>query len=228
MITRSMSAGARSPRATEAGLVRGCCVGMLIPIVVLVALLVIGWRALAAPDLGPQPDGTSHGSSESVIAAALAGDAATQLVAGEHALVTLSERDLTVIAVARNPSPSRYRNPEARIRGGYVVVSADTSIGPFGVTGYGRFSLVFSDSAVAPQITARVVDYSVGQLGLPGFISDRIDSRGSSTLNLASLFGANPILQTLSKTMECVSVQADGVRVGFHRPGAVANSSACG
>lgn len=217
----------RTSRAGQAGLFRGCCLGLLVLVLVAAFATVEGLRALAAPDLGPPPGGTAHGSSMTVIAAALAGDAASQLALADHAVVILSERDLTVIAVARNPSPSRFRNPQVRDRDGYVMVTAESSVGPFGVTAVARFTLVFSNPSAAPTITVQAVDFGVGQLGLPGFIGDRLDPRGSATLNLAGLFAADPQLAALAAAMECVSVKADGVHVGFRRPGAAADTSRC-
>jgi hypothetical protein len=218
----------RPSRAGQAGLVRGCCFGLILLVVLVAGTFVVGQRVLAAPDLGRPPGGMAHGSSASVIAAALAGDAATQLVTSDHATVTLSERDLTVIATARNPSPARFRNPQARVRDGYIVVSADTSVGPFGVTAVARFALLFTVSSGGTQVTAQAMDYSVGQLGLPGFLGDRLDPRGSATLNLTALFAANPALETLSQFMDCLSVRSDGVHVGFHRPGGSAAPGICG
>ena len=184
--------------------------------------------SLAAPDLGAPPGGTAHGSSEAVIAAALGGDAATQLVAKEHAVVVLSERDLSVIANARNPSPDRFRNPQARIRNGDVVVSADTSFGPFGVTAVVSYRLQFSNTPGASQVSWQAVDYAVGQLGIPGWIGDRFNPRGSASLNISTLFGSNPVLEALSESMDCVAVHSDGVHIGFHRPGVGAAASTCG
>jgi hypothetical protein len=217
---------AATPRTGEAGLFRGCCLGLVLLLVLVAAGVFAAVRALAAPDLGPAPGGTTHGPTETLIAAALAGDAATQLLNGDHAVVILSERDLTVIAAARNPEPDRYRNPQARIRNGDVVVSADSSVGPFGVTPVVRLSLLFS-AAGGAQITVHVIDVAVGQLGLPGVVADRVDSRGSATLSLATLFAANPALTLLSDAMECVAVKSDGVHVGFHSPTAPADASRC-
>ncbi|MGH7721437.1 MAG: hypothetical protein ACRENL_01205 [Candidatus Dormibacteria bacterium] len=219
---------ARPSRSGQAGLIRGCCFPLILLVVLVAATVLVGQRALAAPDLGAPPGGTAHGTTEAVIAAALAGDAATQLIAGDHALVKLSERDLTVIANARNPSPDRYRNPQARVRNGYVVVSADSSLGPFGVTEVARFALLFSNTSGSAQVTTHVVDYAVGQLGVPGFIGDRVDPRGSATINLSALFASNPALEALLQTLDCVAVHDDGVRVGFHRPGVSADASRCG
>jgi hypothetical protein len=217
-----------TPHAGETGLFRGCCLGLILLVVLVGAGVFAGVRALAAPDLGSAPGGKAHGSSEALTAAALAGDAGTQLVNGDHAVVTLSERDLTVIAAARNPEPDRYRSPQARIRNGYVVVSADSSVGPFGVTPVVRLAVMFSNAGGASQINVQVVDVAVGQLGLPGVIADRVDSRGSATLNLATLFASDPMLKALSDTMECVTVKSDGVHVGFHRPDASADATGCG
>ena len=217
----------RPSRSAEQGLFRGCCLGVVMLVAVVVFSVILGVRALAAPDLGPMPGGAAHGGTESLIAATLAGDAATQLTTGQHAVITLSERDLTVIANARNPSPARFRNPQARIRGGVVVVSAQTDIGPFGVTAVAKFNLLFSDASGAPQITAQAVDYSVGDLGVPGWIGDRLDPRGPNTFNLSSLFGADPTLTMLAKSLECVAVQPDGIHVAFHRPGVADDASRC-
>jgi hypothetical protein len=219
---------ARPSRAGQAGLLRGCCFGLVLVVVLVAGTVFVTVRALAAPDLGPPPGGTAHGSSEVVIAAALAGDAATQLVFGDHATVTLSERDLTVIANARNPSPDRFRNPQARVRNGDVVVSADTSVGPLGVTGVVRYVLLFSTSSGTTQVSAQVVDYAVGQLGVPGFLGDRVDPRASSSVNLTALFASNLILEGLSQSLDCVAVHDDGVHVGFHRPGVSAAPGTCG
>jgi hypothetical protein len=219
---------ARPSRAGQAGLLPGCCFGVAVLVILVAGTMFVAVRALAAPDLGAPPGGTAHGSSEVVIAAELAGDAATQLVAGDHAVVMLSERDLTVIANARNPSPDKYRNPQARVRDGDVVVSADTSVGPFGVTAVARYAFLFSDSGGSTQVTAQVVDYAVGQLGVPGFIGDRVDPRASASVNLTALFASNPILEGLSQSLDCVAVHTDGVHVGFHRLGVGAAPGTCG
>ncbi len=218
----------RRSHAAQAGLVRGCCFGLILLVVLVVGSIVVGSRALAAPDLGAAPGGTAHGSSEAVIAAALGGDAATQLLARDHAVVTVSERDLTVIANARNPSPNRFHNPQARIRDGEVVVSADTSVGPFGVTGVAWYRLLFSNGSAATQVTAQADKYALGQLSIPGFIGDWFNPRGSASLNLTALFASNAALEALSRALDCVTVQPDGVHIGFHRPGVSASPAVCG
>ena len=197
---------------------RGCCLGLLLLAALVIFSAVEGFRALADPDLGSPPAGPAHGDSLIVMAASLAGDAGTQLLKGDHAVITLSEQDLTVIAQARNPSPDRFRNPQVRVRGGLVVVSAQSSLGPFGVTPVVRMTVAFSDSSGSPQVTATATDYAVGQLDIPQWLGERIDPRANATFNLTSLFAANPALELLSQALDCVTVRSDGVRVGFHRP----------
>ena len=222
-----MSPVRRPPRRAQAGLVRGCCLGLLLLVGLLVATVILGQKVLAAPDLGAAPRGPAHGSSEALIAATLAGSAASQLLSSEHASVIFSERDLTVIAAARNPSPNRFRNPQARVRDGYIVVSANTDAGPFGVTAVARFTLVVASTSAGTQLTAHVVDISVGQLGVPGFIADRFDPRGADTLNLTTVFASNPALEALSQSLDCAAVRSDGLHVGFHRPGVNATAVTC-
>lgn len=218
----------RSHRAGQLGLVRGCCLGLVLLAALVIFAAVQGFRALADPNLGAAPAGPAHGDSLVVMAASLAGDAGTQLLTGEHAVVTLSEQDLTVIAQARNPSPDRFRNPQVRVRDGLLVVSAQSSLGPFGVTPVVRMTVAFSDQSGAPQVSATATDYAVGQLGIPQWLGDRLDPRANATFNLTSLFAANPALQLLSQALECVTVRADGVHVAFHRPGAIADPGRCG
>ncbi|MHB8718838.1 MAG: hypothetical protein ACYDAC_08105 [Candidatus Dormibacteria bacterium] len=211
----------------ERGLLRGCCLLVLLLVVALVAAGFTATRALAAPDLGPDPGGTSHGSTEALIAAALAGSAATQLAAGPHAVVTLSEIDLTVLARARNPDPARLRNPQARIRNGRVVLSATTDVGPFAATLVVDVTLSFTTVDGQVQVTATPTSYAIGQLGIPAFVATRAAPNTASTLNLTQLFTGNPPLQALAQSMECVAVQSDGVHVGFHRPGVAPDATRC-
>jgi hypothetical protein len=215
-------------RRGQQGLVRGCCLGLVLLAALAIFTAVEGFRALADPDLGSPPAGPSHGGTLVLMAASLAGDAATQLLSGSHAVIVLSEQDLSAIATARNPSPDRFRNPQVRVRGGQLVVSAQSSLGPFGVTPVVRMRVDFSDSSGTPQVSATATDYAVGQLGIPQWLGDRLDPRANATFNLTSLFAANPALEVLSQALECVTVQPDGVHVGFHRPGVSADPSRCG
>lgn len=217
----------RRARRGQAGLVRGCCLGVLLLTVLAVGAAVLATRALAAPDLGAAPGGTAHGNSEVVVAAVLAGEAAAQLITGPHAVVVLSEHDLTVIAQARNPSPEKYRNPQARIRNGDVLVSADTDLGPLGVTAVAAYRLSLSATGSATQVSAQPVAYEVGQVSIPGFVGDWLNPHTAATVNLTTLFASNAALEILSRALDCLSVQPDGVHVGFHRPGSGASDPAC-
>lgn len=214
-------------RGAERGLFRGCCALVAVVVVLVAATVFLGTRALASPDLGAPPGGTSHGSTEVLIAAELAGSAGTQLVTGEHAVIVLSESDLTVLAAAHDPSPSKLRNPQARIRNGDVVVSATVDLGPFTTTAVVDLTLGFSTSGGQVQVTATPTSYSVGQLGVPGFIATHAEPNAASSINLTQLFTRNPPLEALSQLMECVAVQSDGVHVAFHRPGVAADPTRC-
>lgn len=219
---------ARQIRRGQAGVIRGCCLG----IVLLGVLLIAGGgyltqRALAAPDLGAPPGGTAHGSNQTLLAASLAADLAVQVISKPHAVVTLSEKDLTVIADEHNPEPAKYRNPQARIRGQYVVVSAQTSVGPFDATAVARYTLLFDDSTGRPNITAQAVDYAVGRLTIPDWARSQLDPRGSGTLSLNALLGSNPALHLVADHLECVAIAPDGIRLGFHRPDVAMDPAAC-
>ena len=207
-------------------MLRGCCFPVALLLLLAVAGVYVATRALATPNLGAAPGGTDHGNTQLLIAAALAGDAAAQLIIGDHAVVVVSEHDLTVIVQARNPEPQKYRYPQARIRDGNVVVSADTDVGPLGVTAVVRYNLVL-DTSGPVQVTAQPVSYDVGQLGLPSFVGTWLNPRATKTVDLTSLFGSNPALQLLARSLDCLAVHPDGVHVGFHRPGATVSDPAC-
>lgn len=219
--------GARRRRAAEAGLVRGCCLGIALLLVLVVGGVVLTTRAVAAPDLGQPPGGVAHGSTELLLAASLAADAAGQLLHGEHAVVVVSERDLTMIAQRRNPSPDRFRDPQVRIRNGHIVVSGDTSVGPLGVTAVVEYTLTLDSSSGATALTAQAVGYHAGQLPVPAVLGDRLNPHSTEVIDLRSLFGGNPLFATLGQTLDCLSVQPDGVHVGFHRPLTVPSTPSC-
>lgn len=208
-------------------MVRGCCLLIILLVAVVAATVFLGGRALAAPDLGAPPGGTAHGGSEVVIAATLAGSAATQLVAGQHAILVLSERDLTVLAAAHDPNPTRYRNPQARVRDGAVLVSTDTSVGPFGATAVVHVALTYTTDGGQPHVTAQAADYTVGQLPLPAWVVDHLVPNAPSTIDLSRLWSSNRVLQLLAQSLECVAVQSDGIHVAFHRPGVTPDVTRC-
>jgi len=217
----------RRRRGASAGLVRGCCIGIL-----LVAALA-GWagflvdRALAAPDLGAVPTGPSHGADQLAIAAILGPQLAVQLAAGPHGVITLSERDLTIISGQHNPNPSAYRHLTVRVRDHLLVVSADVSVGPMTTTSVARVDVVLEGSAAQPVLASHLESLDAGRLTLPGFLSDRYAAQISRSTSLTALFGDSPVLRAAAADLECVSVSAIGLSVGFHRPGVLPAPASC-
>jgi len=215
-------------RRAQAGLVRGCCLLLVLVVVVLGAGAFIADRSLAAPSLGALPAGPDHGESETAIAVALGVQLATELLTQPHAVVTLSEHDLTVLARAHNPHPNSLHNVIARVRDGLVVVEADHPFGPFTVTPVAHISLALGAGPAAPLVSTQVVELDVGQLTLPGFIRDRLLAGLAPSLSVNPLFSASATLQAIRASLECIAIANDGVRIGFHRPGTASSPSACG
>ena len=98
-------------RSDQRGIVRGCCLGLLVLLILVGGSVFLADRALAAPVLGAPPAGPSHGATETAIAIALGKEMARELLVAPHGVVVLSEQDLTVLAVANNPHPNEYREP---------------------------------------------------------------------------------------------------------------------
>ena len=212
----------------QRGIVRGCCLGIVVLLIALGGSAFLADRALAAPVLGGPPAGPFHGSSETAIALSLGAAMAAHLISGPHGRVVLSEQDLTVLAVANNPHPNEYRDVQVRIRDGLLVVSAQISAGPFTPTAVAHISLSLHPGATGPTIAAQVPEVDLGLLGLPGFAGSGLASQIDAALSLDRLFSVAPKLSLLRPDIECVAVVPEGVAVGVHDPGVPAVTSACG
>ena len=217
-----------SLRCAQSGVVRGCCLLIVLVVAVLGASAFIADRALAAPSLGATPAGPDHGESEAAIALTLGAQLAAELLAQPDGVVTLSEHDLTVLARAHNPHPNSLRNVSARVRDGLVVVEAEHHYGPFTVMPVARISVALSTAASAPLIATHMVELDVGELTLPGFIRDRLVGSLAPALSVNPLFARSAAMRALRAYLECVVVAQDGVRIGVHRPGTTPQPSVCG
>ncbi len=215
-------------RSGERGIVRGCCLGIVLLLIVVAGSVFLADRALAAPSLGAPPAGPSHGASETAIAVALGTGMAGQLLAGSHGVVVLSEQDLTVLAVANNPHPDQYRDLQVRVRKGLIVMSARVSAGPFTPTVVLHISIALRSGPSGPVIAAQVPEVDVGMLGLPWFAGSQLAAEIDKALSLDRLFSIDPRLSPLRQDIECVAVVPGGVAVGVHDPGVPSVPSACG
>jgi len=211
----------------QRGIVRGCCLGLLVLLIAIGGSVFLADRALAAPELGAPPAGPSHGSTETAIAIALGTQMAAQLIQDPHGVVVMSEQDLTVLAASNNPHPNEFRNLRVRSRGGLVVVSATVSAGPFTPTAVAHISLSLQSGRTGPVIAAQVPEVDIGMLGLPGFVSAGLPSEIDSALSLNRLFAIDPRLRVLRADIECVAVVPGGVAVGVHDPGIAPVASSC-
>lgn len=211
----------------QRGIVRGCCLGLVVLLILVGGSVFVADRALAAPVLGAPPAGPSHGSTETAIAVALGKEMAEQLLSSPHGVVVLSEEDLTVLAVANDPHPDEYRDVQVRVRDGLLVVSAQISAGPFTPTAVAHISLSLQPGPNGPVIAAQVPELDIGMLGLPGFAGSGFVSAIDAALSLDRLFAIAPELSPLRTDIECVATVPGGIAVGVHVPLVAADPSSC-
>lgn len=211
------------PRTGERGALRGCCIGLAVMIVLAAASLVLLLRLTGTPDLGLAPAGARDGASGPAIAATLATQVGDGLSSSPQTTVTVSERDLTVLAGEDNPDPGMFTDPQVRSRGGRLVLSAGSHLGPMAVVTIVKLSLSLTASG---DITLAVVELDVGEQVVPGFIRADIDPRGNAPFDLSSLLGEAG-MTAFRSLVDCVAVVPGGVELGFHRQGVPADAGYC-
>ena len=201
---------------------RGCCAFLVVLVVLCAAAVVLLVRLTATPAfLSGPPPGPDDGGSTQAIAARLAADLAVQLGRGTtDPAVTVSDRDLTVVAAAENPDPGTFTDVQVRTGGGRLLLSARSHLGPLPVFVTVRLipHLVGGD----PQI--RVDEIDVGDQVLPGFMRTMVDPRGQAVLDLGTVVGA---MHAAGLQIGCVAVVRTGVVLGFQRVGAHPDPSPC-
>ncbi len=210
-----MSRGLSARRAGQRGLVRGCCAGLVVLVVLLAALAVLLVRLTARPDLEGAPAGPGDGQSPLEIAATLAGSAAVQLAqpGATGAVVVVSEEDLAILAAAVNPDPGSFTDLQVRARAGQLWVTAASRLGPLAVVVTARLELSF---APGRAITTELEEIDVGDQAIPGFLRSAVDPRGSAAFSLAPLLSGSQLSQY---GLECVVVVPHrGLELGFHAP----------
>lgn len=198
----------------------------------LVAVLIAGggfvtWESTAAPELGAAPRGPDDGHTRLQIAAVMGRKAAQGLALAPHTVVTLSEKDITTVLRSSIPDPQQFRDPEGRVRDGLVVIDVRTKLGPVDITAVGRVALsLVCPADGAPDVAADVNSISAGRMPLPGWAVTQIRDRISRDIDLHGLL-ADAQLDPIRPYLDSVAVTADGVALGFHRPGLLQGNSPC-
>lgn len=198
----------------------------------LVAVLIAGggfvtWESTAAPELGAAPRGPDDGHTRLQIAAVMGRKAAQGLALAPHTVLTLSEKDITTVLRSSIPDPQQFRDPEGRVRDGLVVIDVRTKLGPVDITAVGRVALsLVCPADGAPDVAADVNSISAGRMPLPGWAVTQIRDRISRDIDLHGLL-ADAQLDPIRPYLDSVAVTADGVALGFHRPGLLQGNSPC-
>ncbi|MGD0832823.1 MAG: hypothetical protein ABSA40_00170 [Candidatus Dormibacteria bacterium] len=213
-------AGARSG---ERGAIRGCCLGLALMIVLTGAVAVLLLRLTDTPDLGSPPSGPDDGGSQQAIATTLAKAVASGLSSSAQTTILVSEHDLTVLAAENNPDPDLFTKPQVRSRGGVLVLSAGSHLGPMAVVTTVKLSLHLTGSG---GISLGVVELDVGDQVIPGFLRSALDPRGNAPFSFSPFLDATG-MSAFRSLLECVVAAPGGIDLGFHRQGSAADPSVC-
>ncbi len=210
-----------------------CCLGFIPVILVVAAAVALFVLVLTPPSEGALPLGPSHGSTPALIGETLALEAAVGLATSPHATVTLSEQDLSVIAAAQNPDPESFHNVEARVRNGQLVITANTTMGPWSPTVTTWVTLA-AEGVGTPQVSISdtVTSVQLGHITLPSWARLSIDPRGNAVIDLDSFIAQNlhapRILGELAvSNIDCIALEPGGLVISVHRPGVKADPSLC-
>ena len=200
---------------------------LLLVAVLIAAGGLLTWQSTAAPELGAAPRGPDDGHTRLQIAAVMGRKAAQGLALAPHTVVTLSEKDITIVLRSSIPDPQQFQDPEGRVRDGLVVINVRTKLGPVGITAVGRVALsLVCPADGAPDVAADVNSISAGRMPLPGWAVTQIRDRISRDIDLHGLL-ADAQLDPIRPYLDSVAVTADGVALGFHRPGLLQGNSPC-
>ena len=200
---------------------------LLLVAVLIAAGGLLTWQSTAAPDLGAAPRGPDDGHTRLQIAAVMGRKAAQGLALAPHTVVTLSEKDITTVLRSSIADPQQFRDPEGRVRDGLVVIDVRTKLGPVDITAVGRVALsLVCPADGAPDVAADVNSISAGRMPLPGWAVTQIRDRISRDIDLHGLL-ADAQLDPIRPYLDSVAVTADGVALGFHRPGLLQGNSPC-
>jgi hypothetical protein len=216
---------ARPRRPGEHGLFRfrGCCIGLLVLFVLCAGAALLAMRITATPVLVTSPlAGPDDGARSQEIATALARQLQADLLKSPHgqASLLLSEHDLSVIAAQANPDPATFSDVQVRSRDGYLLVSADSHLGPLPIVVTVRLVPRLSGDGT---LSVDIAEVDVGDQSIPGFMRSAIDPRGQDVLP-AGLFKN---LDLSSFGPDCLAVVAGGVELGFHSPTTPPNPGNC-
>ncbi len=205
----------------------GCVVAVLLGIVLLCLAGFLAGRIVATPDLGAAVRGPDHGTDVSQIAAASAASIALQLASHDHAVIVLSEKDLTVLARQRNPDPEKFLRPEVRVRSGFMLLSAETTVGPLHSIAVAHVTvLLLGVTEGSARVETDITGLTMGRLDIPDPLRPGLDPRGNGALSIDPIFN-DPGLKDLRSTLECIFIGNDGVHIGFHKPGVKADTTSC-
>ena len=188
-------------RAGEIGIVRGCCIGLIVLVVIVGGSAFLADRALAAPELGRSTRravARRHRDRDRRSPWVVRWPSSSLVGAARRR--HLSEQDLTVLAVANNPHPNQYRDLQVRVRYGLVVASARIDAGPFTPTVVAHVGLTLRPGPHGPVIAAQVPEIDVGLLGAAGIRRRAgLVSEIDAALSLDRLFAFDPRLSRAAR-----------------------------
>ncbi|MGC8461690.1 MAG: hypothetical protein ACP5OR_07615 [Candidatus Dormibacteria bacterium] len=145
---------------------------------------------------------------------------------GSYGVLLLTPAELTVLARAENPAPSKFWNVVVEPGDGVLVLHARTHIGSYTTTISFTMSIGVTIQPF-PTVKVGITRILVGTYDVPKQVYNEALPATSYTLAMENFLHSTQELTLLRNSLSCFRVSRKGLYIGFHTPNSPKVSDIC-
>ncbi len=145
---------------------------------------------------------------------------------GSYGVLLLTPADLTVLARAENPDPSRFWNVVVEPEDGALVIHALTHLGSY-TTSVSFTTSIGVSIHPFPTVRVAITRIMLGQFVVPAQVYNEALPATSYTLAVENFLHSTAELTLLRNSLACFRVSPKGLYIGFHTPESPQGSGIC-